>query len=170
MIKLENNPLNARQLAGVLKTTKTVPVFDMDGVFADATHRQICKPDGSLDLEKYRENSTAEKIAQDKPLPMIETLKLLQKHGVDYHICTARVVCKNTMNWIHDNGLTPKSVMARSHNADTRKDYRLKEINLRSRFHAHDLQNMVLIDDNLANCKMAERIGMCAINVPFIGH
>ena len=60
--------------------------------------------------------------------------------------------------------------MSRSHDQDTRRDYQLKETNLRSRFHQHDLEKMVLIDDNLANCEMAERNGMLAINVPFLGH
>lgn len=170
MIKLQNTRSNALQLAATLTVSKRVPVFDMDGVFADATHRQICKADGSLDLDAYRKNSTAEKIAQDKPLPMIETLKMLQDLKVDYHVCTARVVCENTRNWLHDNGLTPKFIMSRSHDQDTRRDYQLKETNLRSRFHQHDLEKMVLIDDNIANCEMAERNGMLAINVPFLGH
>ena len=180
MIKLKNTRSNALQLAATLTVSKRVPVFDMDGVFADARHRQICKPDGSLDLDKYRENSTVEKIARDSPLPMIETLQMLSELGVDYHICTARVVCTGTEKWLENHGITPKSIMSRCPDrvntetgervSDTRKDFKLKETHLRSRFHAHDLEKMVLIDDNLANCRMAERNGMLAINVPFIGH
>ena len=48
-----------------------MPVFDIDGVLFDATHRQATLPDGSLNLEKYRELATPENIAKDRPLPLI---------------------------------------------------------------------------------------------------
>jgi beta-phosphoglucomutase-like phosphatase (HAD superfamily) len=170
MITLKNTLENALQLAATLKVAKVVPVFDMDGVFADATHRQICNPDGSLNLDKYREMSTAEHINKDEELPLINALHKLQELSVPFHICTARVMCENTLAWLNNKGIKPKSIMARASDTDTRRDYHLKTTNLQSRFSHQQLKNMVLIDDNLANCQAAKKLGMNAINVPFEGH
>lgn len=170
MFTLKNTKKAAKELHATVSVSGITPVFDMDGVFADATHRQICNPDGSLNLEKYREMSTAEHINKDAELPLIEVLKRMSQEGKEFHICTARVMCKNTLGWLESRGITPKSIMARAGEHDCRRDNRLKKVNLTSRFSHDQLKNMVLIDDNLANCQAAMEIGMKAINVPFEGH
>jgi len=170
MFTLQNNKKSATQLAATLIMAKKVPVFDMDGVFADASHRQICNKDGSLNLDKYREMSTAEHVSKDKALPLIKAIHLLQEAGVDFHICTARVMCDNTKAWLANNNVKPKSIMARCGENDSRRDYHLKTTHLISRFDFRQLEKMVLIDDNLANCKAVIKIGMQSINVPFEGH
>ena len=170
MFTLTNTSKSARNLAATLITAKRVPVFDMDGVFANATHRQICNPDGSLNLDKYREMSTLEHIMRDEVLPLIEAIHVLQENEAEFHICTARVMCNNTLAWLEANNVKPKSIMARCSDTDSRKDYHLKTTNLQSRFNHKQLLNMVLIDDNMDNCKAAKHLGMAAINVPFEGH
>ncbi len=170
MITLQNTRTAARDLAATLIVSKRVPVFDMDGVFANATHRQICNADGSLNLDKYREMSTLEHIMKDETLPLIEAIHVLQEQNTEFHICTARVMCDNTKAWLEANNVKPKSIMARSSEIDSRKDHRLKTTNLQSRFNRKQLENMVLIDDNLDNCKAAKRLAMNAIHVPFEGH
>lgn len=170
MITLKNTQANAVNLASTLIVSGKVPVFDMDGVFADASHRQICNPDGSLNLDKYREMSTAEHVKKDVALHLIKAIHILQEHEKEFHICTARVMCENTLAWLETNGVKPKSIMARSGENDSRKDYRLKTTNLISRFSLKQRENMVLIDDNLDNCRAMKSIAMQAINVPFDGH
>ena len=170
MITLQNTKATARNLAATLIVSKRVPVFDMDGVFADASHRQICNSDGSLNLAKYREMSTLEHVSKDKALPLLEAIHVLQEQKVPFHICTARVMCENTLAWLDSNNIKPKSIMARCSEEDSRRDYHLKTTNLQSRFNHQQLKNMVLIDDNIANCKAVQKIGMQAINVPFEGH
>jgi len=170
MLTLENTKTVARNLAVNILTTKVVPVFDMDGVFANATHRQICNPDGSLNLDKYREMSTLAHIMKDTALPLIEAIHVLQEQEVDFHICTARVMCANTLAWLQANNVTPVSIMSRDGDTDSRRDYQLKTDKLSAGFTPSQLKNMVLIDDNLANCKAALALGMKAVNVPFEGH
>lgn len=170
MITLQNTKQSARELAATLIVSKRVPVFDMDGVFANATHRQICNADGSLNLDKYREMSTLEHIMKDEVLPLIEAIHVLQENNTEFHICTARVMCDNTKTWLAANNVKPKSIMARCSDTDSRRDYHLKTTNLQSRFDVQQLKNMVLIDDNLANCQAAKRLKMAAIHVPFEGH
>ena len=170
MFTLQNTKKSAIDLAATLIVSKRVPVFDMDGVFANATHRQICNSDGSLNLDKYREMSTLDHIMKDEALPLIEAIHILQKQDKEFHICTARVMCNNTKTWLKAHNIKPKSIMARCSDTDSRRDYHLKTTNLQSRFNLKQLENMVLIDDNIANCKAAKRLGMQAINVPFNGH
>ena len=79
-------------------------------------------------------------------------------------------MCDNTKTWLKAHNIKPKSIMARCSDTDSRRDYHLKTTNLQSRFNLKQLENMVLIDDNIANCKAAKRLGMQAINVPFNGH
>jgi len=170
MLTLKNTSNIARNLAASLIVAKRVAVFDMDGVFADASHRQICNADGSLNLDKYREMSTMEHVTKDVALPLIEAIHILQEQNVAFHICTARVMCENTLAWLKAQNVNPKSIMSRCSETDNRRDYHLKTTNLQSRFSHEQLKNMVLIDDNVANCKAAKRLGMAAINIPFTGH
>ncbi len=170
MKTLQNTKLSARKLATSLIQSGTVPVFDADGVFLDATHRQICNPDGSLNLDKYREMSTREYVMKDKALPLIEAIHILQKNEVAFHICTARVACENTLALLESLNVKPKSIMARRDDNDSRRDYILKTDHLKSKFSDSERANMVLIDDNMANCEAVQKINMQAINVPFEGH
>ena len=170
MKTLTNTTKSAYELVNMIVEKNIVPVFDMDGVFIDATHRQICNPDGSLNLAKYREMSTAEHISKDKELPLILALQILNDLGVEYHICTARVLCENTRNWLDQRGIKAGVYMGRDGENDSRRDYQLKAQKLSSLFTAEQRANMMLIDDNVNNCKAALEIGLQAINVPFYGH
>ena len=170
MITLQNTKIAARNLAATLIVSKRVPVFDLDGVILDATHRQICNHDGSLNLDKYREMSTLEHVMKDKTLPLIEAIHVLQENNVKFHVCTARVMCSSTAALLESVNVKPDIIMARCSDTDSRKDYHLKTTNLQSRFNQKQLENMVLIDDNVDNCKAVKRLGMAAIHVPFEGH
>jgi hypothetical protein len=170
MLKLENTAANARKLAASIIASNVTPIFDLDGVIINANHRQINNPDGSLNLSKYRKMSTAEHIKKDLALPLLETIKILNDQGVRYHVCTARVMCVNTEAWLHSHEIKPHTIMARSGDHDSRKDWKLKTTNLLARFNVKQLNNMVLIDDNLDNCKAMAKIGVNAIMIPFEGH
>lgn len=170
MIKIQNTQLHAISLVRFFVENNITPIFDIDGVLADASHRQICNPDGSLNLEKYREMSTAEYIAKDKELPLIEAIKLLNDLEVNYHVCTARVACENTVNWLQSKGINPIRLMARDGEEDTRKDYELKTDKIAMHFTPSQREKMALIDDNIANCEAAKNLGLKAFHVPFFGH
>lgn len=167
---MKNTYKSAKALALHLAANSLTPVFDLDGVCIDATARQLTKDDGSLDLEHYRENSTAEKIAQDKELPLMSVMREYSARGKPFHIATARVMCEHTQDWLKRRGIRPHSVMARDGEADTRRDYQLKTDKLTAAFSDSQRAKMVLIDDNHANIQAAKAMGMKAIHVPFQGH
>lgn len=170
MKTLQNNTQSAYELVNLIIQNDITPVFDMDGVFIDASHRQICNADGSLNLDKYREMSTAEHISKDAELPLILALKILNDFGIEYHICTARILCENTRNWLDQRGIKAGVYMSRDGETDTRRDYQLKSEKLSQLFSKEQHVNMMLIDDNVKNCEAALRLGLQAVNVPFFGH
>ena len=65
-------------------------IFDLDGTVIDSTHRQATKADGSLDLDHWFENNTADKIMDDSLLPLAESVRALAAAGHTIVICTAR--------------------------------------------------------------------------------
>lgn len=171
IVAMKNTTDNLAELIGLLSTRTTF--IDLDGVCIDATHRQILNPDGSLDLAKYRENSTARKIAKDKELPFLNALQwsVNRDHYHGVHICTARVFCKNTAKWLDKRNALPDSVISRQDDSDRRKDYVLKREGIIQVLPlASQRKRAVLIDDNQDNVIMAHELGMLAVHVPFAGH
>jgi len=51
---------------------KRINVYDLDGVLVDTSHRYRNKPDGTIDLDYWLANRTAENIAKDKILPLAQ--------------------------------------------------------------------------------------------------
>lgn len=169
--RVENTAKTATFLSVFFSQNRILtPVFDLDGVAINAKHRQITLPDGSLDLQKYRENSTASMIAKDQELPILATMQTLSQFNVGFHIATARVMCKHTQRWLQQRGVKPNFVFSRQGDSDTRRDFELKRHALQTNFTQALLNHMVLIDDNQANCEMARQIGMRSIQVAFDGH
>ena len=67
-------------------------IFDLDGTVIDSTHRQATKADGSLDLDHWFANNTAEKIMADSLLPLAKSLRAMIALGHKVIICTARAI------------------------------------------------------------------------------
>lgn len=169
-MQIRNNIKHARKLARHIIANKLTPVFDLDGVLLDATHRQNCNPDGTLNLELYRKNSTPELIAKDKDLALLEAVKILNAAKVRYHVLTARVPCKSTLKRLETAGIRPKSIMGRNGETDHRRDHELKGGHLLKSFSTRARKRMVLIDDNEKNCQTARACGLQSVHVPFKGH
>jgi hypothetical protein len=114
--------------------------------------------------------STAEHIANDKPLAMASAARMLSRENYPFFVCTARVVCRNTVKWLAKNGISPLQFMGREGESDHRRDHDLKRYHLQKMFTPEQLRTAYLIDDNVNNCKMALSLEMKAIHVPFDGH
>ena len=68
-------------------------IFDLDATVIDSSHRQITKPDGSLDLRAWKKNSTYAKVMRDSLLPLANHWKTIQeKKNVYIAVITARVM------------------------------------------------------------------------------
>ena len=67
-------------------------IFDLDHTVIDSSHRQITRPDGSLDLAAWIKNNTRANIMRDTLLPLAAQWRLADKKGATIVICTARVM------------------------------------------------------------------------------
>ena len=126
-------------------------IFDLDHTIIDSSHRQSYLPDGSLDLVHWRENSTAEKVAQDTLLPL------------------ARVMASADYYFLQQHGLFADYILSRPE-GDTSGDAQLK-IRLLNDFVKSQgiswkrfIQGAVMFDDNQTVIKALKSIGLNVVD------
>lgn len=96
-----------------------VVIFDLDGTVIDSTHRHASNPDGSIDLDHWRENSTPAKIALDSLLPLVHKMRTMHKSGFYVVICTARVLSRADYQFFLNNNIPFRKVLSRPRGNDT---------------------------------------------------
>jgi len=161
---INNTARNASNLLSVILNNELYPVFDLDGVLLDASHRCKFDNDGHLDLQHYRANTTALQVALDKNLPLIQAVRSLNALGESYSVCTARIACLHTRRLLSERQINPSQLMHRG-NAEC-KDDDLKR-GLLSGLTVPENKTPVLIDDSKANCLVAQSLGFEFIHVDF---
>ena len=142
-------------------------IFDLDGTAIDSTHRQNTLPDGSLNLAKWQENNTPEKIALDTLLPLGEQWS----GGLNKKIAiiTARVLGDADYRFLAKNNLRYDFIYSRKAGDDT-PDAALKRLALYKL--ASDmgrsmkwLQSFaVMYDDNLSVLRMATKLKVANVD------
>lgn len=143
-------------------------IFDLDHTLIDSSHRKVTLPDGSLDLDHWIENCTAEKIAADGLLPLVNLYRRLRTRGHEMIICTARVMSEYDYLFLLENDIVFDVMLDRPQGCRT-NDADLKEIQLRLFAHNRGIpwntftSKALLIDDNAAVLNMAKNAGL-----PFI--
>ena len=142
-------------------------IFDLDGTAIDSTHRQNTLADGSLNLAKWKENNTSEKIALDSLLPLGKQWS----KGLDKKIAiiTARVLGDADYKFLKDNNLRYDFIYSRYAGNDM-PDAQLKRLALYKL--AKDmgksmqwLRNFaVFYDDNLSVLRMATKLKVANVD------
>ena len=144
-------------------------IFDLDHTVIDSSHRQHTKPDGSLDLENWKENCTRNKIMQDKLLPIADIMRHVYNKGHDVIICTARVLSEHDLEFLQKHDLRYNALLSRIE-GDNRKDDIMKRDLLIKHFQARKIplarwtKTAVFYDDNKAVLQMATDLGIKAFN------
>lgn len=152
-----------------------IHVFDIDGTIACSKHRQNTLPDGSLDLNHWRENSTAEKVAQDSRLPLADLMAGLgNQAGQVIVICTARVMSKPDWDWLTNQGLLFHYALSRIE-GDTTPDAELKrrkllDLFVKMRWPVARYKDVILYDDNRAVLTMAQSLGLKTVDAVAVNH
>ena len=138
-------------------------IFDLDHTVIDSSHRQLTRPDGSLDLQNWIENCTIEKIMADKLLPLARLMRSAYSQGHQVLICTARNLSLFDYMFLGDNDLFANAILSRP-DGDNRPDDELKRDLLLKHFEGVPLarwaRNAVFYDDNQAVLAMAEKLGI----------
>ena len=101
-------------------------IFDLDHTVVDSSHRAATRPDGSLDLDHWRENSTARLIERDSLLPLAHEWRKIQRKGkAKILVCTARVMGPADYFYFGSRGLFAETIISRKE-GDTTPDDLLK--------------------------------------------
>ena len=140
-------------------------IFDLDATVIDSSHRQICKPDGSLDLAEWKRNSTYPKVMADRLLPLANHWNRIQKmKNVFIAICTARVMSGADLDYLRIKGLKANEIMSRSE-TDHRPDAIMKKAKILAFLREHKitkLSNVTFYDDNKNVLEMLLDLGINA--------
>ena len=105
-------------------------IYDLDHTVIDSSHRAATLPNGSIDLDHWREHSTPELIAKDKLLPLAGHWKIQRARGCEIVVCTARVMGDADYQYLADHGLEYDAMICRTE-GDRTPDAILKERGLR---------------------------------------
>ena len=144
-------------------------IFDLDHTIIDSSHRQSYLPDGSLDLVHWRENSTAEKVAQDTLLPLARVMASAHNVNIRIIVCTARVMASADYYFLQQHGLFADYILSMPE-GDTSGDAQLK-IRLLNDFVQSQgiswkrfIQGAVMFDDNQTVIKALKSIGLNVVD------
>lgn len=141
-------------------------IFDLDGTVIDSSHRQLAKPDGSLDLDAWRKHSTPEKVAGDSLLPLARLMRHALATNKEVAICTARVLGDADRAFLREHGLDAPMVLSRDGEGDNRPDAQLKREKLLSL--GVDLRGATMYDDNQSVLAMARELGINALDATIV--
>ena len=97
-------------------------IFDLDHTVVDSSHRQATRPDGSLDLDHWREHSTPALIEADTLLPLANEWRKAQAKGATIIVCTARVMSIHDYRYLTSRGLFADTVISRKEGDRTADD------------------------------------------------
>ena len=144
---------------------KNISIFDLDGTIIDSSHRQMVKSDGTLDLAKWFENATAEKIFADKVLPLAQQVRKRQKAGDFVMVCTARNMQDADFEFLQNEGICPDKIISRP-KGNMEPDGVLKAKQLRSLFNLKQFKkaSKVMFDDAASVRSSLRKIGIAVIN------
>lgn len=178
VMQIKNTFEQGKRLVRSLELSGVEVVFDLDGVLLDARHRQkvwsqedaqagLCEPNqvGALDLNHYIANCKPELIHLDEALPLMSMVEYLNRRSITYHVATARVLCSDNMDLLARKAISAQQFLCRDGDHDRRRDCDLKRDKLIHAFGRDYLRGMALVDDCLANCEMADSLGMLAFHV-----
>jgi hypothetical protein len=143
-------------------------IYDLDHTIIDSSHRQLTKPDGTLDLENWVENCTREKILADTLLPLADSwlAHLDSGENPEIVVCTARVMGTWDYTFLGNNGLFATAILSRPEGCIL-GDADLKEFLLRqyamttNRTWARFANGSTMYDDNIAVLTRCETLGIC---------
>jgi len=144
---------------------KQVTIFDLDGTVIDSSHRQVTDSNGNLNLAKWFENATPEKIFQDKILPLAQEIRRRHKKGDYIIINTARCLSYADYEFMMENGIFADKVICRPQgNMENDAELKRKQLNSFLSLKQFKKANKVMFDDNNKVRSLLRQIGISVIH------
>jgi hypothetical protein len=136
-------------------------IFDLDHTVIDSSHRQLTKPDGSLDLEHWLENSTREKIFSDSLLPLADVMRRYYAENHCVIVCTARTATQHDFDYLAHHELNYSHILYREV-GDNRPDALYKKEKLDALaislgYSSLSALGAIMFDDNIAVIREMQR-------------
>ena len=146
-------------------------IFDLDHTVVDSSHRQATRPDGSLDLDHWREHSTPALIEKDTLLPLAHQWRKAHRKGATIIVCTARVMSPADYRYLTSRGLFADTVISRQEGDRTPDDLLklrgLKQYAARQRMSwKRFTKTSVMWDDNADVIRTLGANGIVCYNAP----
>jgi len=139
--------------------------FDLDATVIDSSHRQNTKADGSLDLAKWKKNSTYAKVMRDSLLPLANHWKRIQElRNVYIVVLTARVMGDADLHYLMLKGLKADKILSRAF-FDHRPDHVMKKQKILTFLFENNIKNwsnVTFYDDNKNVLNMLLDLGINA--------
>tara|TARA_B100001057_G_scaffold199455_1_gene200107 strand:+ start:171 stop:638 length:468 start_codon:yes stop_codon:yes gene_type:complete len=144
---------------------KNISIFDLDGTCIDSSHRQMVKPDGTLDLAKWFENATPEKIFRDKVMPLAHQIRKRQRAGDFTIVCTARNMQDADFEFLQNEGICPHKIISRPvGNMEADGELKRKQLNSFLSLKQFVKASKVIFDDAASVRSSLRKIGIVAID------
>ena len=144
---------------------KNISIFDLDGTVIDSSHRQMVKPDGTLDLEKWFEMATPEMIFQDKVLPLAQQIRKRQKAGDFTIICTARNMQDADLEFLAAEGVLADKLISRPKgNMEADGVLKAKQLNSFLSLKQFQKASKIMFDDAASVRSSLRKIGIAVID------
>ena len=105
---------------------KNIIIFDLDETVINSLHRTPNFPDGTLNLQAYLQNQTAENIAKDTLLPLVSVMRERFAAGDYIIVLTARGMIKADYDYLTDNNIPYHKIMSRDQ-CKTTRHYKMKD-------------------------------------------
>lgn len=144
-------------------------IFDLDHTVIDSSHRQATRPDGSLDLDHWKANSTPKLIERDTLLPLANEWRKLHKRGHEIIVCTARVMGPADYFYLGSRGLFAHKIISRAEGDRTPDD--LLKLRALRKFAASEgiswrrfTQTSMMFDDNESVLSCLSNYGLPCYN------
>lgn len=141
-----------------------VNIFDLDCTLIDSSHRLNEYGDVSLgiDLEYWIENSTYDRIMDDRLLPLVNLFREFQKTEFTNIAVTAREMRIADYEFLKKHGLEFTMILHRG--SSNELDHVLKEQHLIELFESGDYLPFMAFDDKPENLEVFEKFGFKCFN------
>ena len=152
--------LKTRMCDRFYNLSPTICIYDLDGTVIDSSHRATHDENGNIDLTDWIAKSTKDLIYADSLMPLYAQLVADYKNGNMVILCTARLLGKYDLEYIHSMGIYYDRIISRPEGNNT-KDGILKNAQLRYLFNLPQYKDKqkIFYDDNQNNLDMVGQLG-----------
>lgn len=146
---------------------KVTLIFDLDDTVINSAHRTPNFPDGTLNLQAYRESHTPENVAKDTLLPLAKIMQKAINQGYKVAILTARDMKECDYAFLARHGIYAKHIYSRD-KCKTKKHYNMNDGEYKTTWFSKmpkslKKNHVIMFDDSKVVKKEMRKIGVVCL-------